>query len=145
MRVNDKLKSVGLKATAQRLKVLQVFQDNERRYLNADEVYRQAIQGTKDIGRATVYRTLAQLTEAGILARSVLDAGSAVALYQLRNSSHSGALVCTACGQVGSFDDDILERRSRAVAESNGFVLHRYQLTFYGYCAKCRASQNRVK
>jgi Fur family ferric uptake transcriptional regulator len=143
MRVNEKLKSVGLKATVQRLKVLQVFQENERRYLNADEVYRQAIRGRKDIGRATVYRTLSQLTEVGILARSVLDAGSGVALYKLQSDRHSDALVCMGCGQVESFDDDVLEGRSRAVAESNGFVLHRYQLTLYGYCAQCRAQQNR--
>jgi Fur family transcriptional regulator, ferric uptake regulator len=142
MRVNDKLKSAGLKATVQRLKVLQVFKDNERRYLNADEVYRQAIQSTKDIGRATVYRTLAQLTEVGILARSVLDAGSGVALYKLQSSVHSDALVCVGCGQVESFDDEVLDRRSRVVAESNGFTLHRYQLTLYGYCARCRAQQN---
>jgi Fur family transcriptional regulator, ferric uptake regulator len=143
MQVDDKLRSVGLKTTAQRLKVLQVFQNNERRYLNADEVYRQAIQGTKDIGRATVYRTLLQLTAAGILVRGVLDAGSGVALYKLQTNRHCDALVCMGCEQVESVVDDVLALRSRVVAESNGFVLHRYQLTLYGYCAKCRRQQDR--
>jgi Fur family transcriptional regulator, ferric uptake regulator len=140
MQVSEKLKSVGLRATTQRLAVLRVFEANEQRYWNAEDVYRQATADQEHIGRATVYRTLAQLADVGILVRSVLDAESGVAYYKLHGSRRHDLLVCLGCEQVHDFVDDALEARTRRVAESHEFVLRRYQLILYGYCSCCQAS-----
>jgi Fur family ferric uptake transcriptional regulator len=138
MSPNEKLRSVGLKATPQRLKVLQVFHVNERRFLNAEEVYRHATQDKADIGRATVYRTLGQLTEVGILDRTVLDSASGIAVYQLHDSAHYDTLVCLRCDRIDSFVDETIELRKRAVAAANGYALQHHRLTLYGFCTKCR-------
>jgi len=140
MQVIEKLKSVGLRATAQRLAVLRVFEANEGRYWNAEDVYREAAAGDQHIGRATVYRTLAQLADLGVLVRSVLDAESGVAFYKMHGSRHHDVLICLRCEQVSEFVDDVLEARTRRVAESHEFVLRRYQLTLYGYCPRCKTS-----
>lgn len=140
MRESEKLKNVGLRATTQRLAVLRVFESNERKYWNAEDVYRQATAAREHIGRATVYRTLAQLADVGILVRSVLDADSGVAFYKLHGTRHHDLLVCLGCAQVHEFVDDALEARTRRLAESHHFVLRRYQLMIYGYCAGCQAT-----
>lgn len=140
MQVSEKLKNVGLRATAQRLAVLRVFEANEQKYWNAEDVYRQATANRQHIGRATVYRTLAQLADVGILVRSVLDAESGVAFYKLHGTRKHDLLVCLGCEQVQEFVDDALETRTRRVAESHEFVLRRYQLIIYGYCASCQAA-----
>jgi len=48
------LKSIGLKATLPRLKILDLFESSEKRHLNAEEVYRLLIAEDIDIGLATV-------------------------------------------------------------------------------------------
>ncbi len=142
MQDSEKLKNVGLRATTQRLAVLRVFEANEQKYWNAEDVYRQATADSQHIGRATVYRTLSQLADVGILVRSVLDADSGVAFYKLHGTSHHDLLVCLGCDQVHEFVDDALEARTRRLAESHDFVLRRYQLMIYGYCAGCQASSD---
>ncbi len=138
--LSEKLNSVGLKATSQRLKVLQVFHDNDQSYLNAEQVYRQATRDNAEVGLATVYRTLAQLTEVGILVRTVLECASGMAIYTLHGSKHRDILVCLRCDRVDDFVDETIEVRQRAVATSKGYILQRHRLTLYGFCAACQAS-----
>ncbi len=66
----EELKSTGLKATAPRLKILQIFQTAEQRHMTAEDVYRLLLAEQSDIGLATVYRVLTQFEQAGILSRS---------------------------------------------------------------------------
>src|SRR5690554_4910460 len=44
------LKSIGLKATYPRLRILDLFQNSETRHLTAEDVYRQLITDGMDIG-----------------------------------------------------------------------------------------------
>ena len=61
------LKTVGLKATFPRLKVLDIFRRAEHRHLSAEDVYRALLAENVEIGLATVYRVLTQFEQAGIL------------------------------------------------------------------------------
>jgi len=67
--LND-LKTTGLKATAPRLKILNLFEHSKVRHLSAEDVYRLLLNEGLDIGLATVYRVLTQFEQAGILTRS---------------------------------------------------------------------------
>jgi Fur family transcriptional regulator, ferric uptake regulator len=138
MRAAEELNNVGLKATGPRLKVLQLFHEHEQRHLSAEDVYRRIAQDQGDVGLATIYRVLGQLTDVGILVRSVFDAESGKAVYELHRGKHHDHLICLECGRVDEFVDDVIERRQRAIAESNGYVLAQHQLSLYGYCAGCR-------
>lgn len=129
MHVIEKLKSVGLRATTQRLAVLRVFEASDGRYWNAEDVYRRATADNGNVGRATVYRTLAQLADVGILVRSVLDAESGVAFYKMHDARHYELLVCLGCERVSDVVDEALEVRIRRLAESHRFAVRRYQLT----------------
>jgi Fur family ferric uptake transcriptional regulator len=136
----DELKNVGLKATGPRLKVLQVFHSQARRHLSAEDVYRHISEENGDVGLATIYRVLGQLTDVGILVRSVFDADSGKAVYEIHEGKHHDHLICLECGRVDEFVDEVIEKRQRAVAESNGYALSQHQLALYGYCADCRGA-----
>src|SRR5690606_31606132 len=75
---SQNLKSIGLKATYPRLRILDLFQHSENRHLTAEDVYRLLIADDMDIGLATVYRVLTQFEQAGLLERHYFEAGKAV-------------------------------------------------------------------
>lgn len=132
------LRSVGLKATPPRLKILQLLRGGPKRHWSADEVYRELSDSGDDVGLATVYRVLAQLEQAGIVRRSSFDAGKAV--YELDDGPHHDHLVCVRCGQVDEFVDEAIEARQQAVAHARGFELTEHRLALFGLCARCRAA-----
>ena len=59
------LKSMGLKATFPRLKILELFEKSDLRHMTAEDVYRALLAEGMDIGLATVYRVLTQFEQAG--------------------------------------------------------------------------------
>lgn len=141
MRVTEQLNNVGLKATMPRLKVLQVFHGHERRHLTAEDVHRRMIELKSDVGLATVYRVLGQLTDVGILSRHVFESGKAV--YEVQHGKHHDHLICLECGRVDEFVDDVIEERQRAIAQSSGYALAQHQLALYGYCPACRDARHK--
>ncbi|MCL1960345.1 MAG: ferric iron uptake transcriptional regulator [Desulfovibrionaceae bacterium] len=132
----DELKSTGLKATAPRLKILELFQKADRRHMTADDVYRLLLAEHSDIGLATVYRALMQFEQAGILSRHHFDAGKAV--YELCDEHHHDHLVCVSCGKVEEFLDAEIERRQRSVASAHGWTLQDHAMSLYGLCPSCQ-------
>lgn len=136
MRATDQLNAVGLKATTPRLKVLQVFHSGQQRHLTAEDVHRVISEQRLDVGLATVYRILNQLTEVGILTRNLFDSGKAV--YEIHRGEPHDHLICLDCGCVEEFSDEVIETRQRSVASAKGYTLAERQLVLYGYCPKCR-------
>ena len=130
----DELKSSGLKATLPRIKILEVFQQSERRHLTAEDVFKALLTEGADIGLATVYRVLMQFEQAGLLARSNFESGKSV--FELNEGQHHDHLVCLTCGRVEEFYDPEIESRQRAIAETRGFELHEHSLSLYARCTK---------
>jgi Fur family transcriptional regulator, ferric uptake regulator len=128
------LKTIGLKATLPRLKILEIFQKTETRHLSAEDVYRQLLTEHMDIGLATVYRVLTQFEQAGLLARNHFDNGKAV--FELNEGTHHDHLVCLVCGRVEEFYDAEIEKRQHSIAKSRGFSLQEHALSLYGVCTK---------
>ncbi len=128
------LKTTGLKVTAPRLKVLDIFHRATSRHLTAEDVYRALLGDSVDIGLATVYRVLTQFEQAGILLRSHFESGKAV--FELNEGNHHDHLVCLDCGQVEEFFDTRIEDRQRAIAQEKGFTLAEHALSLYGHCVR---------
>ncbi len=127
----DELKSMGLKVTFPRMKVLDVFRKGETRHLSADDVYRLLVADNVDIGLATVYRVLTQFEQAGLLKRSQFVGGKAV-FEMTDNERHHGHMVCTQSGQVTEFHDPQIEARLQDIAREMNFQLHDFSITLYG-------------
>lgn len=130
----DQLKTMGLKVTGPRLKILNLFEQTERRHLTAEDVYRLLIKENIDVGLATVYRVLTQFEHAGLLIRHHFDNDKAV--YELNRGGHHDHLLCLQCGRVEEFYDPEIERRQHAIAAERGFRLAEHALHLYVECIK---------
>lgn len=131
------LKNTGLKATAPRLKILDLFRkhDNDRsRHMTAEDVYRHLITENMDIGLATVYRVLTQFEQVGLLQRHYFESGKAV--FELNEGHHHDHLVCLQCGKVEEFHDAEIEKRQIKVARERGFEISAHALYIYANCIK---------
>ena len=107
------LKTIGLKATLPRLRILELFEKSAVRHLSAEDVYKILLKEGTDTGLATVYRVLTQFEQAGLLVRHHFESGKAV--YELNQGGHHDHLVCLQCGRVEEFYDAAIENaRSRS-------------------------------
>jgi Fur family ferric uptake transcriptional regulator len=131
------LRSLGMKATGPRTKILEIFQASAAqgvRHMSAEDVYRALVAEQVDIGLATVYRVLAQFEQAELLTRSHLESGRAT--YELSEGGHHDHLICVTCGRVEEFVDAQIERRQREIAAAHGLELQEHSLSLFGVCVK---------
>jgi len=128
------LKTIGLKTTLPRLKILNLFENSSVRHLSAEDVYKELINENEDIGLATVYRVLTQFEQAGLLERHHFESGKAV--FELKTEGHHDHLVCMQCGRVEEFYDAEIEKRQLAIAKERGFKLQEHSLSLYAECTR---------
>jgi Fur family transcriptional regulator, ferric uptake regulator len=128
------LKTIGLKATGPRLRILKLFEAGKVRHMSAEDVYRMLMNEGLDIGLATVYRVLTQFEQAGILARHHFESGKAV--FELNEGNHHDHLVCLQCGLVEEFFDAEIEKRQSRIAKDRGFAIREHSLYLYADCSK---------
>jgi Fur family ferric uptake transcriptional regulator len=128
------LRTIGLKATLPRLRILELFEKSEVRHLSAEDVYKILLKEGTDTGLATVYRVLTQFEQTGLLVRHHFESGKAV--YELNQGGHHDHLVCLQCGRVEEFYDEAIEKRQIAVAKERGFAIHEHSLHIYAECTK---------
>ena len=138
----SELKNAGLKATAARLRILELFQkraeekNGERRHISAEDLYKELVSTGVDIGLATVYRVLAQFEQAGLIVRHHFDTDRAT--YELEDGGNHDHLVCLQCGKVVEFVAPSIEKEQAAVAKRYGYELSDHTMVLYGLCADCR-------
>ena len=70
--------------------------------------------------------------EDALLAREV--AAVTAAITRIDEGSYG---ICTSCGKVVEFKDEVIEERQKTMAESLGFALTDHSLNLYGICAAC--------
>jgi Fur family ferric uptake transcriptional regulator len=128
------LKNIGLKATLPRLRILDLFEQSDKRHMTAEEVYRLLTDVGQDIGLATVYSVLTQFEQAGLLMRHHFDSDKAV--FELKQGDHHDHLVCLQCGKVEEFVDAEIEKRQHRIAKERGFAIKEHSLQIYADCIK---------
>ena len=138
----EDLKSMGLKATLPRLKILALFEKTAVRHLTAEDVYRLLLAENLDVGLATVYRVLTQFEQAGLLVRHHFESGKAV--FELNAGTHHDHLVCLQCGRVEEFYDADIERRQVKIARERGFEISEHALYLYADCTKPRCPHRKA-
>jgi Fur family transcriptional regulator, ferric uptake regulator len=100
------------------------------------DLRRRGIRGSK----ATVYRALPLLTEAGILQPAVIT-GDSKSYESAVGGVHHDHLVCRACGRVVEFEFEAFEILQREVAARHGFRLESHHHQLVGTCGDCQASE----
>jgi hypothetical protein len=95
-------------------------------------------RGRVQVGLATVYRVLTQFESAGLVMRHRFEGGHSV--FELTTVDHHDHLVCSKCGLVEEFFDEIIEDRQDKIAANFGFEITDHSLYLYGICADCQKS-----
>jgi Fur family ferric uptake transcriptional regulator len=93
--------------------------------------------------RPTVYRTLAEMVDAGLLHKMVLD-GRAVYEHDYGYPQHDH-LYCTACRALIEFSSDEVAAIRDAVAAKHRFLPQGHRLIVTGLCADCRTSRSKSR
>ncbi len=125
-----------LKITRQRRAVLKAFTECEN-HVSAEELYNMVSSAESKIGLATVYRTLALLTESGLA--SELDFGDGQKRYEHRYMhNHHDHMICTECGKIIEFNHPLIEKFQEKVAADNKFIITSHKLDLLGLCNECQ-------
>lgn len=131
-----------VRLTPHRRAVLAVLEAADRP-LTADEVVRRSAVPT-----STAYRNLAELAEAGVVARVAGAIGAAGDRFELAepfSHRHHHHLVCTDCGVVTDFDpsgelERLIEREVSALLATSGFEISHHVFDAHGRCRDCRTA-----
>jgi Fur family ferric uptake transcriptional regulator len=138
------LKEKQLKFTRQRELVLKALYDNAGHF-SPEEIHRLVQQAAPDakVGIATVYRTLALLEEEG-LAESI-SFGKEGKRYEIGLKKHHDHLICTRCGKIIEFVDEVIEERQEAVGRRFDFTITDHTMKIIGICKECREAESKTK
>lgn len=129
------LRSNGLRITAGRRAILRELAGRTRHFdaegLLADLGGRRA-----PVSRATVYRTLSQLVDTGLVRK--YDLGDRQTVYEpVVGRDHHEHLICISCGRMIEFVQAEIERLQNEVCRRHRFHPVRHTLQIQGICEDC--------
>jgi Fur family transcriptional regulator, iron response regulator len=73
--VLERLRAAGLRPTRQRLALANLLLENSDRHVTAEQLHGEAVAAAIPVSLATVYNTLHQFTQAGLLREVVVEPG----------------------------------------------------------------------
>ena len=131
------LKVNTLKFTKQRELILKFLYENSDHY-TPEDIYMLLKKENPDIniGIATVYRTLALLEDSDIA--SSISFGAQGKKYELGLKKHHDHLICTSCGDIIEFFDEIIESQQEKIAAKHNFKMTDHTMKIVGLCEKCQ-------
>lgn len=141
-RFEEFLQSRGMRITRQRRTIIEeVFSRHE--HFDADELQQRLQQQTAsgDVSRASVYRTLKELVDAGLLRKMTL-AGRAVYEHDYGYPQHDH-LYCDRCGKLIEFHSEELKALRDSVAAAHKFRVTSHRLIIVGVCEECSGPSRR--
>ena len=138
-RFKEYLKSKGLTCTSQRDAILE-FIIKDSTHFNADALILSLRKKQLTVSRATVYRTLSHLVEAGFIREVALNSDQSHYEF-IGGSTHHEHLVCEFCGSIIEFSDQQLEDRIEKIAIEQQFVITRHTVLIFGVCGRCSEKQ----
>ena len=126
------LEDRGYRSTSPRRSVVSLLDEKEEGF-SAEEICAELT----GVGRATVYRTIKLLLEAGVICKLALLDGAPK--YSLARVEHHHHTVCVRCGTVGEFRDATVERLMRTIGEDISGEIVGHRMEFYIVCRECMA------
>jgi Fur family transcriptional regulator, ferric uptake regulator len=133
----ERLSAAGERVTRQRLIVADALV-RAGRQLTAGELYHRVREAKPSLGRATVFRTLERLVEAGVARR--LERDGHVYAYIACEPTHHHHLSCSSCGRVEEIPESWVRPIAARASRQLDFEIDDARLDFYGRCAECRAT-----
>ena len=107
----------------------------------AEELLKQCRQRKRQISRATVYRSLQELLEAGVIRETAFGEKHQHFEHIYDEKPHHHAR-CMRCHEFTEFPDLHEDGRYRPLLEKQGFHVVGHELHFYGICRNCYNKEN---
>ena len=102
----------------------------------ADQVYAEVAAEHPNISRATVYRNLKQLAEAGEIGEVETPKGADHFDYQCHKHYH---VRCIKCGNIFDVDMDYMPDLEKSIRNAHGFQFSGHDIIFKGICPRCQS------
>ena len=125
----------GVRPTRQRAVVFEELA-REPNDVTAIQLYERLRARGENVSLATVYRTLALLSEQGAVDTLTHHAGELC--YRLCGDEHHHHLVCTECHRVVELAGCDLDAWVKRSAKQHGFSATSHQVEIAGVCSSCR-------
>ncbi len=127
------LKEKGLKMTPQRLAIIDALVENCDVHPGTTLIYDEARKKARHVSLSTVYATLKEFSENGLIKQLEFDRMEN--RYDVDLSDHIN-LICKRCGTIIDYDIPApLEPRD--IARKSGFIVTDTRMELHGYCRDC--------
>ena len=124
------LEDGGYRITKPRLSVIDLLSRKVRGF-KADDI----CDELPDVGRATVYRTIKLLLEAGVICKLALPDGTPI--YSTALVHHHHHTVCVKCYSVGEFRHTTIERLLRSLEREVSGEIVEHRMEVFTLCEDC--------
>ncbi len=111
----------------------------QHNHFDADRLIDDMKQAGFQVSRATVYRTLAKLVDAGLLRR--LELGPRMFYEHDYGYPQHEHMYCQKCGKVIEFQDPSLDRILREVSQQQRFQMTGHTFIIRGTCEQCNRAR----
>jgi Fur family ferric uptake transcriptional regulator len=126
----------GGKRSSKRDRIVQVFLQQEG-HISADDLAARVHEHSPGIGRATVYRTLQWMVDAGVARKVDFGEGRFRFEPSSRHPRHFH-LICTQCHRSSEFLSSDVEGMVEEIASARHFAAAQTVVQIYGVCEECR-------
>ena len=135
----ETLRRAGSKRSSKRDLIVNVFLRQEG-HLSADDLVDLIRAEDQKISRATVYRTLQWMVEAGIARKVDFGEGHFRFEHSYRHPRHFH-LLCKQCNRSAEFLSSDIEGLIEEIAAARGFAARESVLQIYGTCDECQTGR----
>ena len=135
----ERLRPPGGKRSSKRELIVNVFLRQEG-HLSADDLVDLIRREDQKISRATVYRTLQWMVEAGIARKVDFGEGRFRFEHSYRHPRHFH-LICKSCNRSYEFLSSDIEGFIEEVAAARGFAARQSVVQIYGSCEECQTGR----
>ena len=135
----ERVRPAGGKRSGKRDLIVSVFLRQEG-HLSADDLVDLIDKEDRRISRATVYRTLQWMVEAGVARKVDFGDGRFRFEASYRHPQHFH-LICKTCNQSFEFLSSDIEASMEEVASARNFMARQSVVQIYGTCEDCRAGR----
>lgn len=134
----DRLKEIGLRTTPQRIALLQKLSELKG-HIKAEDIYNIVKKEIPSISISTVYRTLKEFEEKGIISSLPSSVSYGLTIFDTNSEPHHH-FICKICGSIYDIpgkDIEIKTKNIRGVVESTTAVLR-------GICDSCKSKRKKL-
>jgi len=107
-----------------------------RGHFDVDEIRAVLNRSGVAVSRATLYRTMPVLVEAGLVHKIEMEGGQ-TRYEPMFGRHHHDHMVCLGCGAIAEFENREIERLQEEICRRKKFRMTGHTHQIRGFCAKC--------